>query len=415
MKNKTGKWTLLFISVLLSFLLSSCNSTSDSGLMQDKETIINNNSITINNDGSDGAEYAASKGLRCAVSIYCAFERTTSSSFPWNPGSQTSTYYSTGSGVIYKLFENGSAFIITNHHVVYDSHSNTTNGIAKKINVYLYGLENSSCAINATYVGGSANYDIAVLRVDDSDILEKAVNSGAASAVEIGNSDDILPGETVIAIGNPSTSDLGGLSVTKGIVSVTSEYISLTSTDNTGEVSFRVVRADAPINSGNSGGGLYNNRGELMGIVNAKISSSEIENIGYAIPSNVVSSIADNIIDYCYGTDCETVMRVILGITVSVSNPQTYYDNENGSIVCTEDVLIYQIENNSLGKSIFITGDIVKSVSVNDKTTVINRQYQLIDSLLDARVGDNVSFVIVRNGVETVVSLTITSDCLTAY
>ena len=152
-----------------------------------------------------------------------------------------------------------------------------------------------------------------------------------------------------------------------------------------------------------------------MGIVNAKISSSEIENIGYAIPSNVVSSIADNIIDYCYGTDCETVMRVILGITVSVSNPQTYYDNENGSIVCTEDVLVYQIENNSLGKSIFITGDIVKSVSVNDKTTVINRQYQLIDSLLDARVGDNVSFVIVRNGVETVVSLTITSDCLTAY
>ena len=165
---------------------------------------------------------------------------------------------------------------------MYDSNSNTDNHISDKIYIYLYGLESEAYAIPATYVGGSANYDIAVLRVDKNDILLDAIETGAAMAVTVANSDELTPGMTTIAIGNPSSSDadLGGISVTKGIVSVDSEYITMSAIDTSGEVQFRVIRIDAPVNSGNSGGGLFNDKGELIGIVNAKISSSSVENIG---------------------------------------------------------------------------------------------------------------------------------------
>ena len=210
------------------------------------------------------------------------------------------------------------AFVITNYHVVYDSDSDTDNHVSDQIYLYLYGMEDEAYAIPATYVGGSANYDIAVLRVEQSEVLKSAVDSGSAAAVTVGDSDVVLPGETAIAIGNPSATGLSGLSVTRGIVSVDSEYITMTAADDSGEVSFRVIRIDAPVNSGNSGGGLYNDAGELIGIVNAKINSVELESIGYAIPSNVARAIADNIIDYCYGADCETVMRGMLGTTFIV-------------------------------------------------------------------------------------------------
>ena len=197
---------------------------------------MNNNNITITGDNNDNITYATASGLRSAVSIYCTFETTYGGTNPWNPTPSTQTYYTTGSGVIYKLESDGSAFIVTNYHVVYDSNSNTDNHISDKIYIYLYGLESEAYAIPATYVGGSANYDIAVLRVDKNDILLDAIETGAATAVTVANSDELTPGMTTIAIGNPSSSDadLGGISVTKGIVSVDSEYITMSAIDNSG-------------------------------------------------------------------------------------------------------------------------------------------------------------------------------------
>ncbi len=386
---------------------------SDNGNNSDGN--VTENIITITGDGTNGVAYAAAKGLRSAVSIYCTFETTSGGTSYWNPNPSTKTYYTTGSGVIYEIEENGSAFIVTNHHVVYDSSSNTSNGISNKIYIYLYGLENESFAIPATYVGGSANYDLAVLHVDNNEILKEAYESGAAAAVSIGNSDNLYPGQTTIAIGNPSSDDLGGISVTSGIVSVDSEYITMTGSTGTSEVSFRVIRTDAPVNSGNSGGGMYNDVGELVGIVNAKISSSDIENIGYALPSNVVRAIADNIIDYCYGKDCESVMRGLLGITVQVSNYDTYYDTETGFLVRAEEISVSEVSAGGLGEAILEAGDIVKSITIGDKTISVTRQHHLIDAMLDVRVGDTVSLVILRDGAEMTVSTSITENSLSAY
>ncbi len=374
-----------------------------------------NNTITITGDNTNSVTYATAKGLRSAVSIYCTFETTSGGASYWNPKPSTQTYYTTGSGVIYRIDGNGNAFIVTNHHVVYDSSSNTANGISEKIYVYLYGLESEGFAIPATYVGGSANYDLAVLYVNANEVLKEAYESGAAAAVTVGDSDALSPGQTTIAIGNPSADELGGISVTSGIVSVDSEYITMTAGTGNSEVSFRVIRTDAPVNSGNSGGGMYNDSGELIGIVNAKIASSDIENIGYALPSNVVRAVADNIIDYCYGKDCESVMRGLLGITITVSDYDTYFNIQTGLIVRAEEITVYEVTAGGLGEAILKVGDVIKSITIGDRTVSVTRQHHLIDAMLDVRVGDTVSLVIIRDGVEMTVQTSITEDCFTAY
>lgn len=367
------------------------------------------NNITIVG-GSDSVAYATAKGLRSAVSVYCTFSGSTGGFYPW--GSSSEEYYTTGSGVLYWVDNNGSAFVVTNHHVVYDSESNTENRISNDIVLFLYGMENEKYAIPATYVGGSVNYDIAILRVEKNDVLKHAVEKGSAAAVSVGDSNALIPGMSTIAIGNPSSE---GISVTQGIVSVDSEYITMTAGDNSGEISVRVIRTDAPVNSGNSGGGLFDTSGELIGIVNAKIISQDVENIGYAIPSTLVRAVADNIIDHCYQKDCETVMRPLLGITVSTTALSTEYDPETGVLRCSEEIGVHDVTEGSLGASILQKDDVIKSITVADKTVNINRQHHLIDAMLDARVGDTVSMTILRGGSEMTVQTTITNDCFSAY
>ena len=429
-KISSPKILLLVTVLLFSLTLSSCSylyaplaglqldttgGSSTGGGSKDPSASGGSTSITITNNGSDSVAFASAKGLRSAVSVYCSFEATVGGNSFWNPTPSTQTYYSTGSGVIYKIDENGSAFIITNHHVVYHSSSNTKNHVSNNIYVYLYGMENQSCAIPASYVGGSVNYDIAVLRVEKSEILKAAYLSGSAAAVTVGNSDDVAPGMTTIAIGNPSATDLSGISVTKGIVSVDSEYITMTADDNSGEISFRVIRTDTPVNAGNSGGGLFNDSGELIGIVNAKITSTDIEGIAYAIPSSVARAIADNIIDYCYGTDCESVMRGLLGVSITTTAYSSVYDSEKGILRRVEEISVYQITAGGLGDGMLRQGDVIRSITIGEKTVTVSRQHHLIDAMLDVRVGDTVSIVIVRDGAEKTVSTTITENALAAY
>ena len=357
-----------------------------------------NNDITINTDGTDLA-IAANYGLRSIVSVYCTFG-----------GMLGSSSGSAGSGVIYKIDENGNAFVITNYHVV--AKNGTSNVISNKINLYLYGMEASEYGIPATYVGGSMNYDIAVLRVENSAVLREAIAAGSVAAATLANSDKIAAGQSTIAIGNPEAS---GISVTTGVVSVDSEYIDMTGSDDVTPVSFRVIRTDTAVNSGNSGGGLFNGKGELIGIVNAKISSTDVENIGYAIPSNVARAIADNIIDFCYGKDCKTVMRGLLGITVTTNALSTKFNTETGVLERYEEIVVYEVNKGGLGEAILKAGDILKTITLGERKVEITRQYHLIDAMLDVRVGDTVYMEIIRNGEEMTVSTVITEGCLVAY
>lgn len=373
------------------------------------------NNIEINNSSFDITS-ATARGLQSAVSVYCTFTMTYGGNSFWNPTPTTQTYYSSGSGVIYNVDKDGNAYVLTNYHVVYDADSDTDNHISEKIYIYLYGLENESYAIEAKYVGGSPNYDIAVLKVTENEIIKNGFSAGTVAAAELADSNNITPGNTAIAIGNPtSSSELGGISATNGVVSVDSEYITMTAADERSEVTYRLIRIDTPVNAGNSGGGLYNAEGKLIGIVNAKISTSSIENIGYSIPSNVVRAVADNIIYYSQNGSYSNVMRCILGITVTTDEMSTYYDTQKGILQKLESVIIAEITNGGLADGKLQANDVIKSIKINEKTVDVTRQHHLIDTMLDVRVGDEVVFTVLRNGEEIAVSITIDENCLTAY
>ena len=355
--------------------------------------------------------YATAQGLRSAVSIYGSFQVTTSGGSFWNPYPVTQTYYQTGSGVLYRCEEDGSAFVVTNFHVVYNSSSDNESHISENIYLYLYGMESDRYAIAAEYVGGSADYDIAVLRVEKSAVLQAALASGSATAVTLSQKDGVLPGESLIAIGNPSTTGLAGISVTQGVVSVASEYLTMAAIDGVGEATFRVIRTDTPINGGNSGGGIYNTRGELVGIVNAKINSTKIENISYAIPVAVVAGVADNIIDNCYGKESTGPSIAMLGIYLKEVALSTVYDPETGTMTRKESIAVGNVAADSLAMNTLLEGDVLLTITLHEKTVEILHGYHYLDAMLTARVGDTVTLTVLRGGEEITVSIVLSAEC----
>ena len=171
-----------------------------------------------------------------------------------------------GSGII--MDEDG--YIITNAHVVKD---------ATGINV---GLDNGE-TYAARLVGSDSRTDLAVIKIE----------AQALSPAQFGNSDELLAGERVVAIGNPGGSRLAG-SVTQGIVSATDRAI------NSGTYATTFIQTDAAINPGNSGGALINIYGQVIGINSAKIANVDYEGIGFAIPINEAKPVIDDLIRYGY-------------------------------------------------------------------------------------------------------------------
>ncbi|MBQ9765701.1 MAG: trypsin-like peptidase domain-containing protein [Lachnospiraceae bacterium] len=351
-------------------------------------------------DDATDSVYAVTQGLQSAVDVIATFgegERDKPDEY----------YISQGSGVIYKLDKaTGDAFIITNYHVVYDNDVEENNGISKDIDIYLYGYELAGKEISAEYVGGSINYDIAVLRVEDSELLRNA----QVKEVTVADSALALVGEAAIAIGNPEGM---GISATYGIISVDSEYITLEPIDGSTSIDYRVMRVDTPVNLGNSGGGLFNSTGELIGIVNAKRDS--VENMGYAIPSNLAIAAANNIIDNCFEKECDCVQRVLLGIMLQIVDSYTEYDETTGILRIHETVQVQSIMDEETGKYLKV-GDIVKSVSRNGGDALdVYRQYQILDFMLDARKGDIITLNVLRDGMEVPVSIAIEERHLNDY
>lgn len=184
--------------------------------------------------------------------------------------SQTEETVSCGSGII--LYEEESElYMLTNYHVVEG---------ASSLSVTFVDDE----TYEAVLCGYDEETDLAVLKVDTSSLSESTYSQ--MSVIEIGDSDALEVGEQVVAIGNA----LGyGQSVTTGIVSAVNRSIS----ENTQSSSLGYIQTDAAINPGNSGGALLDMEGKLVGINTAKIASTDVEGIGYAIPiSQVLELIA---------------------------------------------------------------------------------------------------------------------------
>jgi len=320
---------------------------------------------------------------------------------------QTRPHTSCGSGVIHTLDrESGDAYIITNFHVVYAKGATTDNGISDDISVYLYGQESEDYAIPATFVGGSLNYDIAVLRVAKSNILRNS----CALAATLGSSREVNIFDEVYAIGNP---EAYGMSITEGIVSVESESLAMTGADGKTPLSLRVMRVSAAINTGNSGGGLYDTEGKLVGIVVAKRTGSDIDNIAYAIPIDLASALVDNILRNCDGVMKTSVYRCYLGIELTAAVKGLVIDPETEEIIKCEEVEVHKINDNCIVTEGIVTGDVIKAITIDGVRTEVSRIHHVIDSMLYAEVGSEVTLELLRGTEKLTVTVTVPESALT--
>lgn len=344
-----------------------------------------------------------------------------------------------GSGVIIK--DTGSEiYIVTNYHVVYGEKAETANKIAETIWVYFYGALYPSVweyaisgdidkldAVDATYVGGSLDNDIAVLRLSGASYLK--YKEFGATVAEVSSSSAVVAGDTAIAIGNPEGN---GLSVTAGIVSVDSEYISVRI--KTGiDTSLRVMRIDTAVNSGNSGGGLFDAEGRLIGIVNAKTSDEEIENISYAIPVDNALSVASSIIANQGTAFNQKATKLTMGVTVETTSSRaekqeykTYQviaaDNADGyeivertayRTVIVNVITVAEVNKDSFAEAIGVkVGDVLKTASIGGKDYPITRLFTLGDALYNARENQRFVLTVERNGETKYLSTTVTADRL---
>lgn len=268
-------------------------------------------------------------------------------------GYQT-TSAASGSGFIIS----SDGYILTNYHVVEES---------DKISVSLY----DGTAYDAQLIGYDESNDIAVLKVEADNLIP----------VILGDSDQLNVGDSVVAIGNP----LGELtfSLTSGTISAVDRKITLSRT-----VSMNLIQTDCAINSGNSGGALFNLYGEVIGITNTKYSTSSateasIDNIGFAIPVNNILYIVESIIEKGY------VSKPYIGVMVSdVSEQIQLYGIPKGAAVQSVT------ENGPADKTGLQPGDIVTHINEN----TISSSSDLVDIVSSSMPGDTLVLTIYRQG-----------------
>lgn len=257
-----------------------------------------------------------------------------------------------GSGVIIST----DGYIATNNHVIEG---------ASKITVRLTdGKE-----YEAKLIGTDAQTDVAVIKIEGVTL----------QPVTLGDSDTIGVGDAAIAIGNP-LGELGG-TVTNGIISALDRQIVLENQTMT------LLQTNAAINPGNSGGGLFNDQGQLIGLVVAKSSGSNVEGLGFAIPVNVVKEVVDSIINVGYVQG-----RPVLGVSVvSVDSAQLAYQygvNQLGVYVAG------LTEGTKAESSGLKVGDCL--IAVDD--TQISSTSDLTKILQSHQVGDKVNVMVSRDG-----------------
>ena len=267
--------------------------------------------------------------------------------------------------------------------------------MSNNINVYTYGREYSTMAMDAAFIGGSKTYDIALIKVTNNTWL-KSGGQNFIAAAEIADSDKIYPGQRAVAVGNP----LGFLlSVTEGVISKVSDIMALKSLENIyQDQEHRVIRIDTAVNSGNSGGGLFDSQGRLIGIVSAKNAGSDVDNIGYAIPSNIAIGVAENIIANGTGT----IRKLVLDMTPGIISADPVY--ANGKITITNVVGIAEVKAYGKGQQAgFWVNDILVSAAITrggvTTTIAITQLHTLTDFLFKIQAGDTLKITIKRGGV----------------
>ena len=303
--------------------------------------------------------------LMTAAEVYAANVNSTvgiTTSVTTNFWGFQTTSAASGSGFI--LTEDG--YVLTNYHVIESSNS---------ISVTLYDGKSYDAAL----IGYDESSDIAVLKID----------ADGLTPVILGDSDNLNVGDSVIAIGNP----LGELtfSLTSGAVSALNREITLSNS-----VTMNLIQTDCAINSGNSGGALFNLYGEVIGITNAKYSGTgtgaSIDNIGFAIPVNHVRGIVESIIENGY------IAKPYIGVTVGdVSEETMGYGLPAGAAVKAVS------EDSPAEKAGLRVNDIITAVN----GTEISGRSELSERVSASSVGDTLTLTVYRQGKTISIDVTV--------
>lgn len=283
--------------------------------------------------------------------------------------SQPQIVQGVGSGFIY----NKDGYIITNHHVVEG---------ATKITVYL----NDDTQVEATLIGSDELSDLAVIKIDPTDL--------ELIPMEIGDSDRLVVGDEVIAIGCPAGIQFRG-TVTDGIISAINRNVELSDSTTSGKKTMTLLQTNATINKGNSGGPLINSNGQVIGINTLKL-TSEYEGIGFAIPINGAVPIISQLIEFGKVTERPENDFVsgegVIGISGSniTASESEYYDIPQG-------VLVVQInKDGSAAKAGLRRGDIITAYNGKEVKTIT----ELNTLKASNKAGDEVTITVYRDSDE---------------
>ena len=317
---------------------------------------------------SDTAVYAANKILPSIVGIEIQYNVT--SMFSIFGGNQTSTATATGSGII--ISEDG--YILTNNHVVSSSEAEAYYQVseATKVTVTLF---NDDTKYEATIVGTDEETDLAVIKIDATGL----------TPAEFADSDSIKVGEFAMAVGSP----LGLQStITCGVVSAVNREV----TDSDGKT-YTLIQTDAAINAGNSGGALVNSEGKVIGVNTLKLTGTDVEGMGFAIPINSTTDITSQLIQY------SKVRRPYIGITGMDLDSETANANH-----LVEGIYVKDVETFSAAEKGGIKiGDVIvkadgKDIKTMDELNEIKNSHQ---------IGDQMTVKVNRDGEERELTITL--------
>lgn len=342
--------------VFSNFNSNKANVTADIAVSNDDTNnlkTVNLSAVSLTNY-SDTAVYAANKILPSIASITIEYEINYMGRIQNASGS--------GSGIVIS----SDGYILTNNHVISTSDSSYFYEVSDATSVVVT-LYNDETEYSATIVGTDSKTDLAVLKIDKTDLIP----------AELGDSDSVLVGEFVLAAGDPY-----GLtrSVTAGIVSALNREMVVDGT------TYNVIQADCAINSGNSGGALVNSSGQVIGITTLKLAGSGIEGVSFAIPINTAIPIYKELIEN------GKVVRPYIGISGIDLDEATAI--RNGLV---KGIYVDSVYDNSPAEDAnIIAGDVIvkfngKSVSSMDELN------ELKDSM---NVGDSVQITLYRKNKE---------------
>ena len=368
--SKGGIALLLVVCVLISAAAGFGGSMLAGALNQPKYESTTNDTMVIHKVDTE-AQVAGTENLVDKTTSEITAEVADSVVEITTEVMQTSSYYGqyiaqgAGSGVIIS----SDGYILTNNHVIEG---------ASSIKV----TTRSGDTYDATLQGTDSKVDIALLKIDATD-LPTAV---------FGDSDTLEVGSKAVIIGNP-LGTLGG-SVTEGIISALDRTI-----DIDGKT-MHLLQTDAAVNPGNSGGGMFNGQGELAGIVVAKSSSEEIDNIGFVIPINNVLDILGDLKDYGYVRGRADTGMEFIDLTNQMYAWYYYGNNETGVYISSVD------SGSNAEKAGFRKGDRVVSVDGKEITSVS----ELESIISEKSAGDKVSIVVSRSGSTGTLDLTLSEE-----